>query len=206
MRTADPLPRLIVFTDTTRAVPRVMLDRYARLAERATQGTVLFTLRDYLLPVRERWALGERLADLTMQSRQLLGVAERADLARAFRCAAFHLPQHGISAADARSYLGPEVLLSRGCHEPGAALEAELDAVLLSPIFGVRKGRAELGVAALGAARAAHPAQAWFALGAVDAENAAACLAAGAAGVAVIGAALEADPAPLLGALGILSR
>ena len=195
-----------MFTDTTRAVPRVMLDRYARLAERATQGTVLFTLRDYLLPVRERWALGERLADLTMQSRQLLGVAERADLARAFRCAAFHLPQHGISAADARSYLGPEVLLSRGCHEPGAALEAELDAVLLSPIFGVRKGRAELGVAALGAARAAHPAQAWFALGAVDAENAAACLAAGAAGVAVIGAALEADPAPLLGALGILSR
>jgi thiamine monophosphate synthase len=40
----------------------------------------------------------------------------------------------------------------------------------------------------------------------VDASNASACLAAGAAGVAVIGAALSSDPEPLLSALGILKR
>ena len=206
MPTAKALPRLIVFSDTTRATTSVMLDRFARLAERATEGTVLFTLRDYLLPVRERWALGERLAELTARNRQSFGVAERADLARAFGCVAFHLPQGGFSAADARSYLGSEVLLSRGCHVPSAEPESELDALLLSPIFGVRKGRPALGVAALQVARKAHPRQAWLALGAVEADNAAACLAAGAAGVAVIGAALAADPAPLLGALGILRR
>ncbi|HEY0468713.1 MAG TPA: hypothetical protein VGC79_31180, partial [Polyangiaceae bacterium] len=73
-------------------------------------------------------------------------------------------------------------------------------------IFEARKGRPALGVGALESARAAHPGPAWFALGAVVAQNAAECLAVGAAGVAVIGAALEADPELLLGALGILRR
>jgi thiamine monophosphate synthase len=45
-----------------------------------------------------------------------------------------------------------------------------------------------------------------FALGAVDASNAAACLAAGASGVAVIGAALAPDPTALLSALDILRK
>jgi thiamine-phosphate pyrophosphorylase len=154
--------------------------------------------------VRERWALGERLGELTHRTRQRFGVAERADLARALGASAFHVPKGGFAAADARSYLGSEVFLTRGCHELASAVESELDALLLSPIFEARKGRPALGVSALGSARAAYPRAAWFALGAVTAGNAAACLAAGAAGVAVIGAALEADPEPLLAALGIL--
>ncbi|MEI9951413.1 MAG: thiamine phosphate synthase [Pseudomonadota bacterium] len=197
-------PRLIVFTDTTRAAAATMLERFAALAERAQPAAVLFSLRDYLLPVRERWALGERLAELAARTQQRFGVAERADLARALCSSAFHLPQSGLRAADARDYLGSEIWLSRGCHDLTRAVEPELDAVLLSPIFEARKGRPALGVAALERARAAHPGRAWFALGAVGAGNAAACVAAGAAGVAVIGAALDADPEPLLGALGIL--
>jgi len=203
---ASALPRLIVFSDTTRAPQALMLERFTTLAERAAVGTVQFTLRDYVLPPRERLALGTRLADLTGRTQQSFGVAERADLARAFACTAFHLPAQGLSAADARTYLGPQVLISRGSHDPAGPVESELDALLLSPIFEVRKGRAALGVAALERGRAAHPRPAWFALGAVVAGNAAACLAAGAAGVAVIGAALEADPEPLLASLGILRR
>ncbi|MEI9939949.1 MAG: thiamine phosphate synthase [Pseudomonadota bacterium] len=201
---AKTVPRLIVFTDTTRAAAVSMLDRFEALAERAEAGRILFTLRDYTLPVRERWALGERLAELAARTQQHFGVADRADLARAWQCPAFHLPQSGLSAADARAYLGPSVVLSRGCHDPASMVEAELDAVLLSPIFEARKGRPALGIAALEDAQAAHPTQAWFALGAVGAGNAASCLAVGAAGVAVIGAALESDPEPLLSALGIL--
>ena len=102
--------------------------------------------------------------------------------------------------------MGADVALSRGCHDPNVAPEPELDALLLSPIFDARKGRPPLGVAALSTARAAYPVPAWYALGGVDAENAAACLTAGAAGVAVIGAALSPDPEPLLSALGILKR
>ena len=203
---ANAVPRLIVFTDTTRVAIASMLARFGALAQRAQVGSVQFTLRDYLLPVRERWALGERLAELAQRTQQSFAVAERADLARAFRCAAFHLPQGGLCAADARSYLGSEVLLSRGGHDPSAAPEPELDALLLSPIFEARKGRPALGITALERARAANPRHAWFALGGVGASNAAACLSAGAAGVAVIGAALDADPEPLLGALGILRR
>jgi len=201
---ASAVPRLLVFTDTTRVAATLMLERFSKLAARAAAGTVLFTLRDYALPVRERWALAERLAELAVRTQQRLGIAERADLARAFGCSAFHLPASGLSAADARSYLGVNVLISRGCHDPESAVEAELDALLLSPIFEARKGRPALGVAALAQARDAHPGPAWFALGAVGASNAAACLGAGAAGVAVIGAALDADPEPLLSALGIL--
>ncbi|HKO50805.1 MAG TPA: thiamine phosphate synthase [Polyangiaceae bacterium] len=203
---ANSLPRLIVFSDTTRAAPALMLARFTALAARAEVGSVLFTLRDYTLPVRERWALGERLAELSARTQQIFGIGERADLARAFGCAAFHLPRNGLSAADARSYLGSKVLLSRGCHDPASAVEGDLDAVLLSPIFEARKGRPALGIAALERAGVAHPGPARFALGAVSAFNAAACLGAGAAGVAVIGAALEADPEPLLAALGILRR
>ena len=203
---ASGLPRLIVFTDTQRAAVPTILERFGRLAERAARGTVLFTLRDYTLPVRERWALGEQLAELTSHCQQRFGLAERADLARALGASAFHLPTGGLRADDARRYLGSDVLLSRGCHESCSAIETELDALLLSPIFEARKGRSALGVPALEHARVAHPRHAWFALGAVTADNAAACLTAGAAGVAVIGAALAPDPEPLLGALGILRR
>ena len=207
---ASAVPRLIAFSDTTRVASALMLDRFSALAERARAGEVLFIVRDYALPIRERWLLAQRLAELSVRTRQRFGIAERADLARALGADAFHLPQGGLSAADARGYLGPNVLLSRGAHAPGAfvdgEVEAELDAVLLSPIFEVRKGRPALGVAALERARAAHPEQAWFGLGAVAADNAAACLSAGAAGVAVIGAALEPNPGPLLAALGILGH
>jgi len=201
---ASARPRLIVFTDTTRADAPVMLERFEALAERAEPDRVLFTLRDYALPVRQRWGLGERLAELTRRTQQRFGIAERADLARGFGCTAFHLPQHGLSVADARAYLGGQVWLSSGCHELAVAPPAGLDAVLLSPIFETRKGRPALGVGALARASAAHPGHAWFALGGADASNAAACLASGATGVAVIGAALAPDPAPLLAALGIL--
>jgi thiamine-phosphate pyrophosphorylase len=203
---ADTAARLVVFSDTTRSATPLMLERFAGIARRARPATVQFTLRDYALPLAERLALGEALATLTSRSRQGFAVAERADLARAWGCRAFHLPEHGLSAADARHYLGPDVVLTRGCHDPAAVVEAELDGLMLSPIFEARKGRPALGVAALTAARAAHPGVAWYALGGVDAENAASCLSAGATGVAVIGAALSPDPEPLLSALGILDR
>ena len=197
------VPRLLVFTDQTRAEPELMLARFAELGRRAQPGSVQFTLRDYTSSARARWLLAARLARVSQATEQRFGVADRADLARAFGCTGFHLPEAGISPRDARRYLGPEVFLSQACHDAASAAEGELDARLVSPIFEARKGRPALGLAALrGAGEPGRCAS--FALGGVDAGNAAACLAAGAAGVAVIGAALAADPAPLLRALGIL--
>ncbi len=199
-------PQLIVFSDTTRAEPAVLLARFARLGERALPGSVLFVLRDYQLAVRQRLALGQGLAELAARTGQRLGLSERADLARALPCSAFHLPGNAFAARDARLYLGPGVFLSRGSHDPTSTGESELDALLLSPVFEARKGRPALGLPALAeAVRNRAPAlPSLFALGGVTAHNAAACLAVGVAGVAVIGAALEPDPAPLLAALGII--
>jgi thiamine-phosphate pyrophosphorylase len=200
-------PQLIVFTDTTLVAPEAMLARFAALAEAAREGAVLFTLRDYHLSMRARLDLGLRLRALAVQTGQSFGVADRADLARALGARALHLPENGLSAHDARDYLGPDALVSRACHDPLVVSKLGVDAVLLSPIFDVRKGRTALGLGPLqrahAACAAATTAPALYALGGVDAGNAAACLAAGATGVAVIGAALAADPAPLLEALEI---
>lgn len=180
-----------------------MLARFEDLGRRAQPGSVLFTVRDYTLSARARWQLAERLARMARATKQRLGVADRADLARAFGCTGFHLPEGGMTAADARRYLGSRVFLTRACHDLSRAAEVELNARLVSPIFEPRKGRAALGLAALSRASGAGQCTA-FALGGVSAGNAAACLGAGAGGVAVIGAALAPDPAPLLLALGIL--
>jgi len=182
-----------------------MLARFAELGRRAQGGSVLFCLRDYELSARARWELAHELAVLAAGSEQSFGVADRADLARALDCRAFHLPERGLSAADARRYLGPRVFLSQACHDPSNSVAPELDARLLSPIFEARKGRPALGLAALERAQESSTGRpALFALGGVAASNAAACIAAHAAGVAVIGAALVPDPAPLLEGLGIL--
>jgi thiamine-phosphate pyrophosphorylase len=200
-------PRLIVFTDTSRASPELMLSRFAALARAARAGSMLFTLRDYALSGQARLALGARLRALAEASQQAFGFADRADFTRYLAAPALHLPESGLSEQDARRYLGPHVFLSRACHDPEHVRESRADAVLLSPIFAPRKGRAALGlraleqVCAMRSASGAGPAV--YALGAIDANNASACLAAGAAGVAVIGAALEPDPALLLEALKI---
>ena len=103
------------------------------------------------------------------------------------------------------------MLISRAWHaatlDGAAATEelADVDALLVSPLFEPRKGRPALGLGALGVLgeqlRARNRACPLYALGGVSAENAASCLGAGAAGVAAIGAALAPDPRPLLNAL-----
>ena len=199
-------PRLIVFSDHGQAAREVLLARFEALASQATPGRVLFSVRDYELPVRERWAFAKQVYELSLRNAQSVGLAERADLMRALSAQALHLPERGLSARDARAYAGPGAFLSRGSHEPEAEPEPELDARLLSPIFEPRKGRPALGLEGLERAQRAGQGKGalLFALGGVTASNAAACLAVNAAGVAVIGAALALDPRPLLSALGIL--
>jgi thiamine-phosphate pyrophosphorylase len=199
-------PRLIVLSDTTRAAAALLLQRYDALAQSATAGSVLFLVRDYELSVRARLELAEGIRALARRSAQRFGVADRADLALALGADAVHLPESGLTIADARRYLGPTAFISRACHDPECAAELGADGLLLSPIFAARKGRPPLGIAALARACALSVearGPALYALGAVDADNAGACLAAGAQGIAVIGAALSPQPEPLLKALKI---
>jgi thiamine monophosphate synthase len=112
--------------------------------------------------------------------------------------------------------LGERAWISRAWHSPaqipGEALDA--DALVLSPVLAPRKGAEALGLEALAAARTtldyaamhARRRPLLYALGGIDAAGAARCIEAGVDGVAAIGATFEADPLPLLEALGIACR
>ncbi len=202
--------RLIAITDRSVASAAETLARLERLLNIARPGSVLVQLRDRELSARERFGFGSELRALTRRHAQLFQINDRLDLAVLLDADAVHLGEGSVSTRDARALLGPARLVTRACHDPERVGDVDADGVLLSPILAARKGAAALGVAALARARAllsvgTRPAQ-LFALGGVDATNAAACLDAGSDGVAAIGAAVGADaPEPLLAALGSLA-
>lgn len=203
-----PAPRLIAITDTTVAAADTLVERLARLCALAVPGSVMLQLRDPELPVRQRLALGERLVEAAHSSGQLFAVNDRIDLAILLDADALHLGEHSVEAADARRLVGNGMWISRACHGAAQAEARGADAIVLSPVMAARKGNPPLGVQGLTNARrvAGGPPPLLYALGGVDAGNAAECLRAGADGVAAIGAALADDPLPLLDALEIRRR
>lgn len=204
-------PRLIAITDRRVASAEQTLARFERLARAARPRSVLFQLRDRELSARERLAFGKRLQALSVRAEQGFQVNDRLDLALLLGAEAVHLGESSVVAADARRLLGATCFLTSACHEPERAIDPSVDGWLVSPIAVERKGRPPLGWGVLGeiherwlAAAGTGVPPVLYALGGIDAENARACLAAGATGVAVIGAALTTpDPLPLLRALDI---
>ncbi len=196
-------PVLIVFTDLALLSADAQLERLDELFALARPACVLAVVRDKQRSARERLDLGRRLARLARDRGQYLGMADRLDLAQLLEADAVHLGEGSVNSADARRLLGETLFVSRACHDPERAGAMDADAVLLSPILAARKGREPLGVAALARARSLVAGQRLYALGGIDAENAGACLAAGADGAAAIGAVLAQEPGPLLRALGI---
>jgi len=203
------LPRLIAITDRHVASAAQTLERFARLAHAAAPGSVVLELRDRELSGRERLAFGRELKRIAVAAEQWLGVNDRIDLALLLEAESVHLGEASIAPSDARQLLGPRCFLTRACHDPSRELDPAVDGWVLSPVFAERKGNPPLGLGILGEFHARGRTVAGspgrpllYALGGVDATNAAACIDAGATGVAVIGAALRsADPLPLLRAL-----
>jgi thiamine-phosphate pyrophosphorylase len=124
------------------------------------------------------------------------GAAGAAEAARATGAAGIHLPGrwHAEQVGTARI----AGVVSVGCHSVGevaVARTAGADLALLSPIFRTASHpeARPLGVEALTEAARTAGKMPVFALGGVNAENAAACTAAGAAGVAGIRTFLTGD-------------
>lgn len=206
----DGAPPLVVITDTTVAREGVLEERVERVLSMARPGSVVVQLRDLALPTRQRLGLGERLVAACRRHGQWFVVNDRLDLTVLLGADGVHLGEGGVETADARPMLPPNTWISRACHAPEAAATLDADAVLLSPIAAPRKGRPALGAEGVTRARAVLATMnsarrpMLYALGGVDASNAATAIASGADGVAVIGAALDGrEPEPLVTALGI---
>lgn len=123
-------------------------------------------------------------------------VNRRSDVALAVGADGVHLGFDAVTPAEARLLWGEDALIGVSCHAPEEVERAEgASYAHLAPVFApLSKAatRAPLGPSALGHARGTRPV---LAQGGVTAENAGACLAAGASGVAVTGAILQAEDA-----------
>ncbi len=196
-----PSPPLLVISD--RAQARRPLLEIAGAAFAA--GCRWFSLREKDLPAAERRELLAELVALGRRYRAVVGVHDDIAAAAAAGAGAVHLPA-GSDPAVARAAL-PQALIGVSAHSTGEAFSAiaeGADYATLSPIFptdskpgyGPAIGLEYLSVLA---AVASGPI---VALGGVSPENAADCLAAGAAGIAVMGEVMRADdPAAVVRAL-----
>lgn len=187
----------------TEVIPAAeLLDRVDRLAtlSPAQRAEVAVQLRSPELSSSELHELGAALRERTRRVGALLLLNDRLDLARLLGADGIHLGRRSVSVADARAFLGDNILVSVACHAPVEAADAAragADLVTLSPIFASPGKSSPIGLGALREASALAPALPILALGGVAATNAAACREAGAHGVA----AIRADPSSLLAAL-----
>lgn len=160
-----------------------------QLRERALEGAALLELADAVCrTARDAAERAGRGVEVVVNRRLDVALAAGADGA--------HLGFDALPLAEARALLGPRALLGVSCHSAEEVSAAEgADYAHLAPIFAPLSkaaSRPALGLEALGRAAGGPPV---LAQGGVEAANAAACLAAGAAGVAVTGAILmAADP------------
>lgn len=176
------------------------------MAAAVEAGVDWVQLRERDLGGKALLALGRALAEAARAAAARRGGAvrilinRRVDVALALAADGVHLGFDAMAPAQARALLGPDRHIGVSTHAPGelrAAARAGADYAQLAPILAPLSkaaSRPPLGLAALGAARAAGIPV--LAQGGIDAEAAAAAVAAGAAGVAVTGAVLgAADPA-----------
>jgi len=189
-----PVPPLLVISDRRQARRRL-----ADLAAAVFAGGCRwFSLREKDLPPAERRALLFALVALGRRFGATVTAHEDIEAVAAARADGVHLPGGGNPKA-ARARL-PGALIGASAHsadEAAALLRVGADYVTVSPVFVTASkpgyGPA-LGLPGLAGIAAQAPGPV-IALGGVTAENAAACLGAGARGVAVMGEIMRAaDP------------
>jgi thiamine-phosphate pyrophosphorylase len=152
------------------------------------RGATIVQLRD---PAVTAGMLEREACRLVVEAPVPVVVSGRVDLALASGAAGVHLPERDLPVAAARRLLGAGRLVGRSVHSVVAAVEAAeagADYVVFGSVFASSShpGRPAAGLEALRRVAAAVRVPV-LAIGGVDGERAAACLAAGAAGFAAIG-------------------
>ena len=180
-------PRLILITDPSYADEHV--DAVIKTVSRAIDPS------SFAVQLRDKAASPTRLRTRAFELRRLtrdldVGLIVNGDAALGHEVGAdgLHLPSSSNGAA-----FGWVSVAAHEDADVARASSAGADAALVSPIFATPGKPPPRGTLAI--ARVAHLPLAIYALGGVDASNAAACAKAGAYGVAVIRALLEASDA-----------
>ena len=189
---AVALPRLLLVCDREAARGRPLVEVVVAVAE-AVEGEVLVQLREKEMAEAELRALAAALRD-GLPSGALVVINDRAEIARELRIG-LHLPAASASVGDRPTLLG------RSVHdrvEAETAVRDEADYAVVGTIFptGSKPGHAGDGLGHLGALGDRLAPMPVYAIGGIEARNAAAAIGAGAHGVAVRSAILGAeDPA-----------
>jgi thiamine-phosphate pyrophosphorylase len=191
------LQLLLYYITDRRQLRGPLLDK---IAEAAHSGVDYIQLREKDLSARELESLAREAVKLVANTRSKLLINSRSDIAIATGADGVHLTAKDVPAGDARSLWPRPPIIGVSCHSSADVRSAEsqgADFAVLAPIFG--KGDAPgIGLKVLAEACGRVPVPEHtesapqpprfpvFALGGVTIENAAACVAAGAAGVAGI--------------------
>lgn len=186
--------RLIVVTDRRRARGS-LTDQVAAALAGLPPHTAVVMLREKDLPGRALVELARPLCAIARRACARLVVNDRVDVALAVGADGAHLPESGMTVAQARELLGPDALVGASVHDvAGVARRAGADYLMAGPVWET-PGKEAIGVDGFAAIVSAAGAP-LFAVGGVDVARADAALVAGAHGVAVIRALMEhADPA-----------
>ncbi|MFN0250284.1 MAG: thiamine phosphate synthase [Kofleriaceae bacterium] len=177
--------RVVAITDRTR-MGDGWPDDFAAAIERAVHGCPPGSV---LVQVREKDLDGQRLLDLIRAARRIARVIvnDRVDVALAAEAIAVHLPEDGISVAEARSLFKGTIGVSR--HATEGLADTGADIVHLGPIW-TTPSKPDVPALGLAALAAPHGSAKLVAVGGIDTPDKARDAArAGADAVAVIRAA-----------------
>ncbi|MCB1502441.1 MAG: thiamine phosphate synthase [Bauldia sp.] len=180
----------MLVTDPAMTARRGLVDT---VAEAVAGGVTIVQLRDKDAPDAALVELGRALMAALAPHRIPLIVNDRPAAARALGAAGLHIGQEDGDPAAARATIGPDAILGLSVTHAGEidTVDARLvDYVGLGPVFAsATKADAAppLGLDGVAAVGAGLPVP-FVGIGGIDAGNAAAVMAAGAAGIAVISA------------------
>lgn len=194
-RSRLPFPCLCLVTDLGRS-RRPLAEQVVLAVE---GGVDVVHLRARELPAGELLDLAVRLKE-RLAGRALLVVNDRVDVALACGAQGVHLGERALPVPAVRSVAGGGLLVGRSVHSVEGAVAAQAAGADYLTVGTIYPTASKPGVAGSGTALLAEVARRvsipFLAIGGVTADNAGACIEAGASGVAVIGALMEA-PDPL---------
>ena len=164
------------------------------LAAAVPGGVDLVQLRDKSARDADLLAAAAEARALCDAAGALLLVNDRPDLAVAARADGVHVGQDDMPVRQARTLVGPELLVGLSTHAPAEIDAAQADYIGVGPVHATptKPGRPAVGLALVRHA-AAHATLPWFAIGGIDALSVRAVVDAGATRIAVVRAITEAE-------------